>query len=73
MFVLEVSQIKNEERVWEIYLFESFRFPFVLDYSYTIFKESQIDFMKNFFENVEQRISQPGFRAVVKKYRVNYL
>lgn len=73
MFVLEISQIKNEERVWEIYLFESFQFPFVLDYFYTIFKDSQIEFMKNFFENVEHRISQPGFRAVVKKYEVNYL
>ena len=73
MFVLEVSQIKNEEIVWEIYLFESFQFPFVLDYSYTIFKESQIEFMKEFFENVEQRISQPGFLAVVKKYKVKYL
>ena len=52
MFVLEVSQIKNEERVWEIYLFESFQFPFVLDYSYTsIWKGDSATFESYFINN----------------------
>ena len=77
MYILEISYIQNEERVFENFLFEcqSEKIPFEIEkcfYTYQL-TEEHISFLKHFEKQFSREIYLPGFRMVVKTAHVKKL